>query len=309
MPFSGIKIFYRELNSKEQIILSKANVMLPLEDEFLEDYGRVLMDVVLGCIKNKEDFLKLNLIEYVLFLCKLRIVSINEDIELQVKNQDEDYLEEDEINNEQKQIVKFTLNLSHFMLQLYEASKKEFENSEIKEGEVSIFLNWPSIKDEKYFLKNKGMKFALESIPLFIERMEISNKNINFLDFDLEQKTNICDRLPAKLQNKIQEKIINCIKKFLEAKLFKGKISEYLNFNFYDLSYQNVLRLLFSDNLKNIYQEYYVLASRNISPAYIDNITIAERKVYFSFIEKEMSSQDNNISGNEAWSFKNEDMA
>jgi hypothetical protein len=34
MPFSGVKLNYREINSKEQLILAKSNVLLPSGEEF-----------------------------------------------------------------------------------------------------------------------------------------------------------------------------------------------------------------------------------------------------------------------------------
>ena len=64
---------------------------------------------------------------------------------------------------------------------------------------------------------------------------------------------------------------------------------------------------MFSDNLKNIYQQYYLLASKKISLDYVDNLTVAERNVYFSFIEEEYESrkQSQNSEGGEFSSFNN----
>jgi hypothetical protein len=296
MPFTGVKLFYRELNSREQIYISKANVTLPLEPEFLEDYGRVLLDIVLNCVKNKEDFYKINLIEYVLFLCKLRIASIGEEIELMVSQEE---AEEDE-PSEKKQNIKLTLNLSTFMLQLYEIGKACFLDNVIETNDMEVYINWPNIKCENYFLSSKSTLFVLDSLPLYIEKIKIKDKIISLDSYELNQRNEIYDRFSVKLQNKIKEKILNAIKQFTEFKIFKGELSNYISFNFYNISYQNILRLLFSDNLKSIYQEYYVLASRNIPPNYIDSLTIGERKVYYSFLEKQMEQEEteNLASGN-----------
>jgi hypothetical protein len=63
--------------------------------------------------------------------------------------------------------------------------------------------------------------------------------------------------------------------------------------NIYDASYQTLLRLFFTENLQYIYEEYFLLAERNILPEYIDRRPIAERKLYFSLLDKERKLASN----------------
>ena len=80
---------------------------------------------------------------------------------------------------------------------------------------------------------------------------------------------------------------------------------DYLKFSLYNKSHQHIIRLLFSESLRNIYQEYYILASKNINPSYVDNLTISERKVYSSFVEEELKAKNEARSSSNSNSNKN----
>lgn len=69
----------------------------------------------------------------------------------------------------------------------------------------------------------------------------------------------------------------------------------YYKFNFYDKKTQELIRLFFEEDLKNIYKEYYVLASRNINPNYVDSLSIAERNVFCSLITEERKTVEDTI--------------
>ena len=58
----------------------------------------------------------------------------------------------------------------------------------------------------------------------------------------------------------------------------------------FNISYQNILRLFFNININQILEEYYVLASKNILPSYLDTISLSERKLYVDFLTKEIEA-------------------
>ena len=76
LPYTNTKISYRELNTQEQLLLAKANISFSGDNNSLFDYNQFAFELISNCIKNKEDFYKINIIEYVMFLVKLRIMSI-----------------------------------------------------------------------------------------------------------------------------------------------------------------------------------------------------------------------------------------
>jgi hypothetical protein len=291
LPLSGIKFFYRELTSKEQILLSKANIMLPYgETDTNKDYGTFLFDVMSNCLKNKEDLKKINLIDYIILAIQIRIISVGPTMEIAFKK-------EDSIG------IKMELNLQSFIKNLFYAVQNVLPSENIEEDEFSVKLDWPQISDEGLFLdKVEPSTFALqlsESIPSYIKRLIINQKEIDFHSYSFEEKTKLYDLLPLKLQNKILSVITSSIEKFNTFNLFNISQPEYARFNIYSGVYQSYIRLFFSENLQNIYQEYYILASKNITPIYVDGLTIAERKVYYSFVEQELEQQSSNNSENQ----------
>jgi hypothetical protein len=45
--------------------------------------------------------------------------------------------------------------------------------------------------------------------------------------------------------------------------------------------------MFFSNDIRSLYQEIYILSSFNLPPSYILNISPSERKIYFSIIEEQ----------------------
>ena len=88
LPYTKTKIYYREVNTQEQLLLAKANVSISNNKESLYDYSQFSFEVILNCVKNKEDFYKINIVEYVLFLVKLRIISIGATMDFLLKTED-----------------------------------------------------------------------------------------------------------------------------------------------------------------------------------------------------------------------------
>lgn len=300
MPISGLVINYRELSSKEQLILSKANILLPLDKENVENYSRHLKKILENCVENKLDFNKLNIIEYLLFAIKLRTTSLGEVLILQTQEE----IDEEVVT------VKFNIELPKLIYSIFSKCRDLFSQKYILEDNINVHLDWPNHNDEINFYKLQNLQeFELlrDSTVLFINHIDLYGKIISFSDFSLKQKMELFDRLPAKIRLKIQSEVLNNIKKFSELDFIESSKKEYLKINFYNWSFQNFLRLMFSDNLKNIYQQYYLLASKKISLDYVDNLTVAERNVYFSFIEEEYESrkQSQNSEGGEFSSFNN----
>jgi len=288
LPFSGVKLNYRELNNREYIMLSKANAMLPLTTEYAPEYAAFLQKILMNCVEDKEEFLKLNIIEYIMFACKLRMVSIGNEIELQI----------DDSNKEvETSIIKLNLNLQKLIIDLYNLCQDSLSETYIEENGVYVILDWPNLKSELNFLTNQTVYAdntilaILESVPEFIKKISINNQDINMSGFTSSQRSDLYNKLPTKIQNKIQTIVLRAIKYFTENTVFNEAISKYLKLSFYNLSCQNLLRLFFAENIQNIYQQYYVLASKNISPDYLDKVSIADRQVYYSFVEEEYKSK------------------
>lgn len=284
MPFSGKTLRYRELSTKEQLILSKANVMLPLQDEFIKEYAQILLEVASNCVLNPKDLLDLNIIEYIMFLTKLRIVCIGPFIELE--------FEPLESEKEMAQKVKITLDLNIFLKTLYDIALNSFDQKPLIFENLKIYFDWPNIKSEKVFLKlppqQIDINFILDTVCEYIKEIKTPENNILLNSFTHEQKIKLYETLPLAAQAKIQSKVLGMVKNISEHPLFNFTKLDGWRFSFYNTTYQEILRLFFSFNLHNIYQEYYALASKKIDPQCVDNLSISERKIFISFIEEEI---------------------
>lgn len=280
LPFSGIKLFYREINAKEQILLGKIAILYPPNEEHNNDFITALEKILINCVENKEDFYKINILDYILFLTKLRILSVDNTLDLEFQKKDENNLKN-----------KCTVNLETFMKNLYEVAISTNFSEEIEFKNIKIKLNWPNIKTKNFLLKNK--KNILPTISEFIEKISIDEKLIIELD-NFTEKEKIINKFPIALKNKIGNKVLKAIKQIVDKNLFDIDKMDWFRFNFYDPSYFYFLRLMFSCNLKKMYQEYYILATKNINLSYVDNMSIADKKIYCFMIEEEFKARAQN---------------
>ena len=70
LPFTKNKIIFRELNTKEQLFLSKANFTHSNDKESLYDYFLFVKKIIENCLEDKTVLNQINVIEYILFLVK-----------------------------------------------------------------------------------------------------------------------------------------------------------------------------------------------------------------------------------------------
>lgn len=290
LPYTKIKIKYREINTKEQIYLAKANLSFPNTKESYIDYNNFLLSLLTNCIDNFEDFKKINIVEYVLFLTKLRIISVGNTMEFVMEN-------------DSKVKTKIKINLNSYLLKLYEASNF-FENDEniIKNENIEVKLNWPSLKSidlfNELFLKQKSEYELLdETLQEYIDWIKISDKIINFSLFDSKQKNKLLNTLPFQIKSKIQNKIIESLGKLLTEELFDVGFFKEQKFNFYNLSFLEHVKILFSNDIKSLFYEVFILSSSNISSDYIMSLSPNERKMYLSILEEQKKREDKSSSG------------
>lgn len=284
LPFSKKNINFREINTNEQIALSKATIIFSKNKESL-NYNNFIVNVIKNCVENEKDFLNLNIIDYILLLTKLRIVSIGSGIELQSEATDKN------VKN-----VKITLDLNLFLKNLYEGSLKALEKDIIKEKEIEIKLKWPSLNSLNVFVKNKSQndfELFINSYQEFIDYIKVDKEIINFKTFTSNQKIKILENLSISLIKKLQESTIEMLNSLKSYDLWGISILKDYTFHIYDLGFVDFIRLFFTYDLKSLYKEIYYFSNANLPPDYILKISQSERKIYSSIIEEHQRTMEN----------------
>jgi len=288
LPYTKTKIKFRELNTEEQLALAKANMSFAPDKNSLFEYSEYALNVILNCVENKDIFKNINIIEYVLFLTKLRTVSVGSKIDFILKTEEESKVK-----------TKIQIDLKKYLINLYKNSNffEDENNSFLSEQNIEVKLNWPVLNSISTFnttdisTKNQYYFFN-DSLCEFIEYIKIDNNKILHNVLSKQQKIKLFDKIPLKLKDKIQDKIVNSCKVLFESNLFDVSVFDDYKFNFYNLSFIEHVKLLFSYDIRSIFQDIYFLASYNISPQYVMGISHMERKIYMTIIEDANKKRD-----------------
>jgi hypothetical protein len=290
LPFSKKILRFRELSSKDQIMLAKANLSLDNSKENYYEFNRFVIKIVKNCLEKPEDFDNINIIDYILFVTKLRIVSVGSIINLV-----------SESKNKEFKSVKTQLDLNIFLKNLYNVCIEAMIDDIVKENNIEIKINWPSIGSIKFFqdllLSNKSeYQLFAESFQEFIEYVKINDTLIPFINFTTEQKITITDKISISLLKQVKEKIIEALKFIMAYDLWEISAFKNYNFNFYTLNYTDSIRLFFSNDIKSLFQEIYYMAKEGLTPEYLLKLSPLERKIHFNIIEEIKRSQNNETS-------------
>lgn len=287
MPFCGKNINYRELTNLEQIYISKANVVMPSESKEPELYASYFKNIIFNCVRNKEVLKELSIIEYILFITKLRMTCFGSVIEFSYNQKDE---------NKDYKKVKINVELQVFMQNLYKGALNLNKNP-VQINNIEISLNWPSHLSENHFLNlTSEIDSVVTSLPEFIKEIKIQDKIIKMWDYTFKQRQDIYNNLPVAVRSYVQKEVLKSLQLLSSQDLFGIKqLSDY-KFSFFNKLYQDILRLFFSFDLRELYKEYYILAAKRIPPLYLDNISVADKKVYMSLLEEETSNRNSSDS-------------
>jgi hypothetical protein len=285
LPFSNKKVKFKEITTEQQIALSKANLSFPKTKENYFDYNNFVLKTIKECLETPDDFDNINIIDYVLFITKLRIVSIGSSIEFITKTENAEF-----------KTAKTTINLNLFLKNLYYGAVEAIKDNLITENNIEIKLCWPTIKSIKVFqdIIDNDFKVVFDSFQEFIEYIKIGDKKIIFSNFDSIQKNEIFCKISVSLIKKVQELVLENVKKLNQCDLFMVESFKNNTFNLYTLSFIDFIRLFFSYDVKSLYEEIFYMAGENLPPEYVLKLSPAERKVYSSIIVEARKRKENN---------------
>ena len=284
LPFSNISLSFRELKTKDQILLSKAIMSFSNRKEDFLNYHNFVLNIISKCVQNVNDIDKINIIEYVLFLVKFRMISIGTSVSFL-------------LNTDGTKKTKLKIDLKTYLTNLYNASMSIRDDELLIDKDVEIKISWPNIKSIPNFYKNllnNSSEYFLINNTLyeFIEHIKFNNKKISLTNFSSQEKQNIFEKLSVSLKQKIQDIVINKVKFLIESDLFGLSYFKDYKFNLYSMSFLEHIRLFFSYDLKSLYQEIYILSGSGLSTEYIMDISPTERNIYFTIMQEQKASQN-----------------
>lgn len=286
LPFCKKTISFREISTNEQIALIKANLAFPVNQNNQFEYTESILDIISNCIKNKDILKNLNIIDYVLFITKLRIISIGSTIDLVTQS-----------NNKEFKKTKTTLDLNVFLKNLYMSSISILEDNIIKDNDIEIEISWPYLDSIKVFqdlLLNDKTQYEifLYSYQEFIKTIKYKETLIQFKNFNSIEKIKIIEKLSVSILKKVQEKILEYIKMLTSRDMWEVSTFKEYTFNLYNLSFVEFIKLFFSNDLRELYKEICFFASNNLSSDYVLNISPVERRIHYSLIIEQLNERN-----------------
>lgn len=232
---------------------------------------------------NNIDIQQLSFIEFFILLIRLKCVSSSHVIGIQV-----------EINNKKTNI---NLNLIEIVDYINALDITQMLIKDSVEG-LTITYRIPTIK-EVLMLEQQDLIYN------FIETISVKDKcNIYFRDFSLKERKTAYNALPLKaaiLVKKRADSILNyfnmidlltCIPELL------GEINLFFNFNKKNLT--TLIKLVFGEDLKTIYENQFLLSKYgNISAEYLETCTLGEYYIFVSLLNRDLKRNDSNANGQE----------
>jgi hypothetical protein len=217
----------------------------------------------------ENDFNKLNILDYFIILLQYRAVYVGNSITFETscscgKNAHivldiSDKLEE----------IDQLFNIDH--------------SHQVKYDDITVTFDVPKITDLSSFVRTH----PLEWLTFFIT--SFNDIDLNTLDY--ENRKTIIDSLPYDTIKQLENKFLDFLKleipKYIFQKCLHCKHEEYTSFKF--LSIFDILQsFLFNFNYDQCLLEHAIIAKKlNISPEYIEKISVVEKQKYIDIVEEQ----------------------
>ena len=249
-------------------------------DVFLEHINSVLEDIVPGILQ--EHF---TVIDYLILLLTSRMICINPDIKFnstcpETRKEFESIIRMEDIINKLG-TIKFKKT---FTKEAYKITYSLLKAKDI----VTIYKLDRQLEMYYHFISS-------------IDEIQINNQTFSMGNFSFDKKIKVVENLPIELTNEIYSNLIVNYKEINQIKLFELKspyTKKTVTDNALSLTTEEVfeiLKLLFNDDLGNVYKLSYNLVSMaGYTPEYLDSITPAEQFLYWSLHLQRVNKENEN---------------
>jgi hypothetical protein len=272
IPSLENKIYFSELKNYHLI-----NILKFITNKDSKGLSNYFDFVIINLLENKELFNSLDVFDKLIILLQLKAINVNSELKFKISS-----------SQSENRLITFDL---------FKEIKTLTEHKLIKSKEIEIENNF----------------FIRASIPrkLFIENFDdIFNHCIKL--FKINEETFIFEDLEEKMKDRIFESIsgehIQKIFSFLEEvnnscnEITFLSSNSYINdlnnlkLNFFNNSILNFLEVIYSEDLKNVFELMYVITSKlNISITDFYNQIPSESLLMYALYEKEIKHQNEEI--------------
>lgn len=283
-PFTKTILNFRELNCLEQGLLCKINATLPPTSEYRSDYLDVLLEIIQEVTKNKKSIYSLDIVEFLMFVIRLRAVSVGSFIEFAIGEE------------EKKKKIKF--DLYNLLKNVYNIGQLILENEITKEEDVEVKIRWPDLYGEYHFLnvqpENDTERF-FSTMCQFVEYIKIKDQIFNFKTLKNEQRQELFDLLPVSIKNIVQTNIVLLLQKIREQPLFELQEFENYKFEFYNSTIQDIIRFIFANDENNLISENVFLLGKGFTINDINNISPASKQNYINYFVEQNNNKNEEV--------------
>lgn len=277
LPFSKECVDFREINSKEEYILSKFNKNSPFNL-----YENLLFKIIKNCVRQTKILNHINILDYICLNTSIRIKSLGNIINLS------SILDEKESKELGLSKINFKLDLFVF---LNNVKNIVFVDSLIHSNNVIIKLNWPTLSS--YFLTLNQISEEISKLLEFIEEIKINDKIIKFNSLSLNEKLELCDKLPVVVFNQIRKNISKNLNELINSNLYGIDRLKFLNLNFMNENLGIFFKLLYQNSLENLLDEYLILSKNGVPLDFIFNSDVNFKNNLLEHISN-MSEENSN---------------
>jgi hypothetical protein len=264
-------VYFKELTSKDHLVFIKT--LQNVDHNITLKYFR---DLILKLCDNAVNYNELTRIDIFCILLNIRIICVSSLLKLKFKCEKTD------------KVYNIELDLYDILDRVTNYDYQYTDEVTIND-DLQIQLKVPI--ELKYSDLQSTILDCIDRIILFDNIHELQ-------EYNTDQRKTIIDNLPGDVFNEIT-RVVDEKHKSYDIEIFEQKnphnedekpIKHTLNL--YSDSFYQFIRLIYDENLNNIYQVRYILGKQlGMSATYLETITQSEVEIYLKLLEKEIHDQ------------------
>jgi hypothetical protein len=291
---------FTQLNIAKKITISKLSDYLSCVDFW--DFLKKVLNLSTSP-DSREDLNKINVIDGISLLVKLRCISYGNELKLIVTKSNSSLSESEReqlLKNPKSSVNKINLNLDLDMIidgWVSHVKSVLEKNNHIQEGNFEVKIKLPDFKETPFINFNcENLNTEMDSyLHLYIDKLSFKEKEFPYCSLTKDRQIQLLQSLPVGIYNKIKNTVFLINEQISSYNFYRVKVLEEDRIHFLNGSMPEFLGLIYTEKINNLYKEFYILGKKNIHPGFIEKISPLERHMFLGFIEEENTLKNNII--------------